>query len=114
MQQARLSRQEQTPLQETAPEPPAIISWWDSSNAFSLFGEQVNKNNKDANDDEEAWDVKTIARKRIARLRQGHTTVDAVPAQGAKFCDNRLAVRRTIFTHTYRSVQKSSRFFIKN
>jgi DNA-binding transcriptional regulator YhcF (GntR family) len=75
MKQARLSRQEQTPLQEIAPEPPAVISWWDSSNAFNLFGEQVEQNNEDANDDEEAWDVKAMVRKRIAKLRQGHTTV---------------------------------------
>ena len=73
MKQARLSRQEQTPLQEIAPEPPAVISWWDSSNAFNLFGEQVEQNNEDANDDEEAWDVKAVVRRRIAKLRQGHT-----------------------------------------
>jgi hypothetical protein len=52
MKQARSSRQE-TPMQETnqsiASEPPPIISWWDSSNAFSLFGEQVDKNDEDAN-----------------------------------------------------------------
>jgi heme-degrading monooxygenase HmoA len=75
MKQACLSRQEQTPQQVTAPEPLAIISWWDSSNAFRLFWEQVDKKNEDTNDDEEAWDVKAMVRKRIARLRQGHTTV---------------------------------------
>jgi hypothetical protein len=68
-----------TPLQEThqstPSEPPPIILWWDSSNAFSLFGEQVDKNDKDDNSDEDAWDVKVMVRKRIERLRRGHTTV---------------------------------------
>jgi len=41
-----------------------------------LFGEQVDKNDEDANDNEEAWDVKAMVRKRIERLRRGHTTVD--------------------------------------
>jgi hypothetical protein len=71
MKQARLSKQE-TPLQETnqstASEPPPIISWWDSSNAFSLFGEQVDKNDEDVNADEDAWDVKVMVRKKIERL----------------------------------------------
>jgi hypothetical protein len=40
-----------------------------------LFGEQVNKNDEDANSDEDAWDVKAMVRKRIGRLRRGHTTV---------------------------------------
>jgi hypothetical protein len=80
MKQARLSRHE-VPLQETyestASEPQTIpISWWDSSNALCLFGEQVDKNDEDANDNEEAWDVKAMVRKRIERLRRGHTTVD--------------------------------------
>jgi hypothetical protein len=78
MKQAHSSRQE-TSLQEmnqsTASEPPPLISWWDSSNAFSLFGEQVDKNDEDANADEDAWDVKAVVRKRIGRLRRGHTTV---------------------------------------
>jgi hypothetical protein len=78
MKQARSSRQE-TPLQETnqsiASEPPPIISWWDSSNAFSLFGYQVDKYDEDANADEDAWDVKMMVRKRIGRLRRGHMTV---------------------------------------
>jgi DNA-binding transcriptional regulator YhcF (GntR family) len=81
MKQARFSRQQETPLEgrtateSTASEPPSVISWWDSCNAFSLFGEQVDKNNEDANDDEDAWDVKAMVRKRIERLRRGHTTV---------------------------------------
>jgi hypothetical protein len=49
----RLSRLVETPLleQSTSSEPPSIISWWDSCNAFSLVGEQVDKNDKDANSD---------------------------------------------------------------
>ena len=42
---------------------------------FQFVWGQVDKNNKDDNDDEEEWDVKAIVRKRIAKLRQGHTTV---------------------------------------
>jgi hypothetical protein len=40
-----------------------------------LFGEQVDNNDEDANDDAEAWDVKAMVRKRIQKLRRGHTTV---------------------------------------
>jgi hypothetical protein len=102
MKQARLSRQEQTPLQEIAPEPPAVISWWDSSNAFNLFGEQVEQNNEDANDDEEAWDVKAMVRKRIAKLRQGHTTVG-----GWKLTIDDLDTRDICSAHDIFNIQSS-------
>ena len=53
------------------------ISWWDSTNAFGLFGERAlqDDDDEDANDDEDAWNVKAMVRKRIERLRKGHTTV---------------------------------------
>jgi hypothetical protein len=79
MKQARSARQETPTLEErnksTSSEPPPIISCSDSSNAFSLFGEQVHKNDEDANSDADAWDVKAMVRKRIGRLRSGHITV---------------------------------------
>ena len=51
------------------------ISWWDSTNAFSLFGERAYEDNgdKDANDDEDAWNVKAMVRKRIEILRKGQS-----------------------------------------
>jgi len=81
MKQARLSTNESAASdnESAASEPPTIpiscLSWWASSDAFSLFAEQINKNDEDANDDEEAWDLKAMVRKRIERLRRGHTTV---------------------------------------
>jgi hypothetical protein len=38
------------------------ISWWDSTDAFSLFGERAfeDDDNEDANDDKDAWNVKAI------------------------------------------------------
>jgi hypothetical protein len=67
---------QETPLQETmAPEPPPKPSWWDSTNAFSLFGERVDENNEDANDEEDAWNVRAMVQRRIERLRRGHTIV---------------------------------------
>ena len=61
--------------QSAAADPPST-SWWDSTNAFSLFGErQEDDEDEDANDDEDAWNLKATVRKRIERLRRGHTTV---------------------------------------
>jgi hypothetical protein len=41
-----------------------------------LFGErQEDDEDEDANDDEDAWNLKATARKRIERLRRGRTTV---------------------------------------
>jgi hypothetical protein len=61
--------------QSSASESPPFISWWDSTNAFSLFGEQVDEDDKDAKDNEDAWNVKAMVEKRIERLRRRHTTV---------------------------------------
>jgi hypothetical protein len=71
---------QETPLQEmsqsSAVEPPPNTSWWDSTNAFSLFGERVDEDDEDAiEDDEDAWNAKAMVEKRIKRLRRGHTTV---------------------------------------
>jgi hypothetical protein len=64
--------QAETPLQETsqsssqssAVEQPPKTSWWDSTNAFSLFGERVDEDDEDAiEDDEDAWNVKAMVEK---------------------------------------------------
>ncbi len=77
LKQARLSLPPQeTPSQEPmAPEPPPKPSWWDSTNAFSLFGERRVDENEDANDEEDAWNVRVMVKRRIERLRRGHTIV---------------------------------------
>jgi hypothetical protein len=110
MKQARLSRQEDMSLlqetcQSTTQEAPPVISWWDSSNAFSLFGEQVDKNDEDANDDEEAWDVKLMVRKRIERLRRGHTTVG-----GWKLTLDDLDTRDICSAHDIFNIQMKCRY----
>jgi DNA-nicking Smr family endonuclease len=47
-------------------------SWWESTNAFSLFGElRIDE------DDEVPWNARAMAEKRISRLRRGRTTADS-------------------------------------
>ena len=95
----RQAESEDTPREETNPnqasasdEPPSLahredtnqsnasrepISWWDSANALCSFMERAHQNDddEDANDDEAAWDVKAMVRKRVEQLRKGLTTV---------------------------------------
>jgi hypothetical protein len=47
-------------------------SWWESTNASSLFGElRIDE------DVEVEWNTRAMAEKRISRLRRGHTTADS-------------------------------------
>jgi hypothetical protein len=110
MKQARSSRQEM-PLQETnqstASEPPPIISWWDSPNAFSLFGEQVDKNDEDANTDDDAWDVKVMVRKQIGRLRREDT---AMTVGGWKLTLDDLDTRDICSAHDIFNIQMKCKY----
>ena len=45
-------------IQSAAADPPST-SWWDFTNAFSLFGEQQEDDeDEDANDDKDVWNLK--------------------------------------------------------
>jgi hypothetical protein len=94
------------PLKETmTSEPPPKPSWWDSTNAFSLFGERVDENNEDANDEEDAWNVRAMVQKRIDQLRRGHTTVG-----GWKLTLDVLDTRDICLAHDIFNIKGSDRF----
>jgi hypothetical protein len=71
----RSNPQQETPLEEMI-QSSAPVSWWDSTNAFSLFAERrFDDDDDDANDEEDVWNVKAMIEKRIERLRGGHTVM---------------------------------------
>jgi hypothetical protein len=65
------TQQTQTNQQSTAAEAIKNQSWWDSTNAFSLFGElQID------DEEDDARDLKAFVRKQVDRLRRGNTTAE--------------------------------------
>ena len=51
-------------------------SWWESNSDNSFFGELRVVPEEEEEEEEEALDIKAVVRKRIQRLRQGHTSCD--------------------------------------